>query len=151
MGAFCSCLGQRPSSQDGDLDRILNSEQPTYGTIEDSGGVSPRDEEELRRERDALEHITAQAADHMIDINHPSQADLNQGFVDTANHHREQTDDLSVEPSQDQDQDQDDSEEAAWLRGIEEEGTKIQIPQRGTLVMDISLLRNTPQRREVVH
>lgn len=87
----------------------------------------------------------------MIDINHPSQADLNQGFVDTANHHREQSDDLSVEPSQDQDQDQDDSEEAAWLRGIEEEGTKIQIPQRGTLVMDISLLRNTPQRREVVH
>lgn len=83
----------------------------------------------------------------MIDINHPSQADLNQGFVDTANHHREQTDDLSVEPSQDQD----DSEEAAWLRGIEEEGAKIQIPQRGTLVMDISLLRNTPHRREVVH
>jgi len=28
--------------------------------------VSPRDEEELRRERDALEHITAQAAEYVL-------------------------------------------------------------------------------------
>lgn len=52
----------------GDLDRILNSEQPSYGTIEQSGGIPPRDEEELRREREALEHITAEAAEYVLAV-----------------------------------------------------------------------------------
>lgn len=151
----------------GDLDRILNSEQPAYGTIERSGGMPPRDEEELRREREALEHITAEAAEyalageylcyytsdrehsHMIDIVHPSQADLDQGLSDTAKQTRHQADDPFVEPARYQEDD--DSEEAAWLEGLEEEGLKIQVPQRGTLAMDINLLRNTPQRKEAVY
>ena len=85
----------------------------------------------------------------MIDIVHPSQADLNQGLSDTAKQTRHQSNNPFVEPAQDEDED--DSEEAAWLQGLEEEGMKIQVPQRGTLVMDITLLRNTPQRKEAVH
>lgn len=151
----------------GDLDRILNSEQTTYGTIEESGRMPPRDEEELRREREALEHITAEAAEyalaeyrsshcisdraysHMIDIVHPSPADLNQGLSDTARQTRPQPDDPFAEPAHDQEED--DSEAAAWLEGLEEEGLKLQVPQRGSLVMDINLLRSTPQRKETVH
>ncbi|KAI5369729.1 hypothetical protein Slin15195_G006060 [Septoria linicola] len=146
MGALCSCLGQRPSSQDdGDLDRILNSEQPTYGTI-DYESVPPRDEEELRRERDALAHITARAADHMIDIVRPSQAELNQGLDDPAKHQSSHEDTTSADASHEENED---DEEAAWFEGLEDEEVSIQVPQRGNLVMDVSLLREPPQPKRL--
>ncbi|GIZ39868.1 hypothetical protein CKM354_000323400 [Cercospora kikuchii] len=145
MGALCSCLGQRPPSQDGDLDRILNSEQPTYGT-HDAGGIIPRDEEELRRERDALEYITARAADHMIDIINPSQADLDQARNDVSKHHTSYTDVSSANGQAQNHEEDSDDEEAAWLRDLEENDTDVAAPQRGNLVMDISLLRDASHK-----
>ncbi|KAM3419483.1 hypothetical protein BST61_g5408 [Cercospora zeina] len=143
MGALCSCLGQRPPSQDdGDLDRILNSEQPTYGT-HDGVGVIPRDEEELRRERDALEYITARAADHMIDITNPSQTDREQPRMDGVKHHISHVRVPDHPPKYEGDSDE---EEDAWLRDLGENDVDIAIPQRGNLVMDISLLRDTSQQ-----
>ncbi|CAK1355141.1 hypothetical protein CB0940_01101 [Cercospora beticola] len=142
MGALCSCLGQRPPSQDGDLDRILNSEQPTYGT-HDTGGIIPRDEEELRRERDALEYITARAADHMIDIINPSPADLDQARIDVSKHRTSDTGSSSANGQAQNHEEDSDDEEAAWLRDLEENDTDVAAPQRGNLVMDISLLRDT--------
>ncbi|EME49416.1 hypothetical protein DOTSEDRAFT_100271, partial [Dothistroma septosporum NZE10] len=76
MGICASCLGlNRHSSQDGDLDRILDSEQPSYGATDDSRHAHP-DEHELSRERQVLDRITARAADQMIDIQHPSYIEL---------------------------------------------------------------------------
>ncbi|KAF2207919.1 hypothetical protein CERZMDRAFT_101941 [Cercospora zeae-maydis SCOH1-5] len=143
MGALCSCLGQRPPSQDdGDLDRILNSEQPTYGT-HDGVGIIPRDEEELRRERDALEYITARAADHMIDIIYPSQTDLEQARMDGIKHHISH---VGVPNHPHNHEDDGDEEEDAWLRDLGENDVDIAVSQRGNLVMDISLLRDTSQQ-----
>lgn len=48
----------------GDLDRILDAEQPTYGTLPDRSGFVQPDEEDLRREREALEHITSHATEY---------------------------------------------------------------------------------------
>ena len=48
----------------GEFDRILDSaDQPSYGAVDDDG-IGQIDEEELRREREALEHITAHAAEY---------------------------------------------------------------------------------------
>ncbi|KAK4506345.1 hypothetical protein PRZ48_000075 [Zasmidium cellare] len=147
MGICASCLGlNRHPSQDGDLDRILDSaDQPSYGAI-DSDGVGQVDEEELRREREALEHITAQAADHMIDVLHPSHPDYSQNV----NHNGStQTPHVSQDETPDNEEDQEDAEEAAWLESIQSEGLDtVQVPQRGTLAMDLSMLREGPPHQK---
>ncbi|EME88052.1 uncharacterized protein MYCFIDRAFT_85944 [Pseudocercospora fijiensis CIRAD86] len=125
MGICASCLGlNRHPSHDREIDRLLNSEQPraAHGAV-DHGTFAQPDEEELRREREALEHITAQAADHMIDVLHPSQSDLDYGLV--LGGHRSYRDDPVEHSVACQDPqhsralpETEDSEEAAWLETL---------------------------------
>ncbi|KAF7190288.1 hypothetical protein HII31_08619 [Pseudocercospora fuligena] len=156
MGICASCLGlNRHPSQDREIDRLLNSEQPNaaYGAV-DHGAFAQPDEEELRREREALEHITAHAADHMIDVLHPSQSDLDYGTVlggdrsyrDDPVEHSTAYQDSQTSQAQPETED---SEEAAWLESVQSAHLDtIQMPKSGTLTMDIGLLRETrpPQR-----
>ncbi|KAJ9640395.1 hypothetical protein H2201_002557 [Coniosporium apollinis] len=78
MGICASCLGldRRPSQSDpSDTSQLLADQyEPQYGTI-NRGGASGRqepDQEEIRRQRDALERICAQTSDKLIDVSQVS-------------------------------------------------------------------------------
>lgn len=80
---------------------------------------------------------------HMIDIINPSQADLDQARIDVTKHHTSYTGSSSANGQAQNHEEDSDDEEAAWLRDLEENDTDVAAPQRGNLVMDISLLRDT--------
>ncbi|KXT07309.1 hypothetical protein AC578_445 [Pseudocercospora eumusae] len=160
MGICASCLGLNGHpSQDREIDRLLNSEQPNaaYGAVGHSTFAQP-DEEELRREREALEHITAHAADHMIDVVHPSQSDLHYGML-LGGHRSYLRDPVEHSAAYQHSQhgraqpETEDSEEAAWLESVQSaQLDTIQMPESGTLTIDIGLLRETrPPQRDPKH
>jgi hypothetical protein len=91
----------------------------------------------------------------MIDILHPSQSELDCGLTDHHHHNHNHNANPTYEPIDQGDklassEDAEDAEAAAWLESIQSEQLDaIQLPQGGTLVMDIGLLRDTQQRRKV--
>jgi len=154
MGGACSsCLGKRQhASQDGDLDRMLGSDQISYGAVDsfDYAHVQP-DEQELQRERDALEYITVNATDHMIDVLHPNDSNLN-------HHHHNHTHTATtgangttrssnisqaqhIQGEEAELDTQRDAEEEAWLASIAGLDTTVQLPQNRALVLDVAQLR----------
>ncbi|CAK3953291.1 hypothetical protein MYCGRDRAFT_98544 [Lecanosticta acicola] len=151
MGVCASCLGlNRHPSQDGDhLDRLLDSEQQSYGTADDTHLTQP-DEEELMREREALEHITAQAADDMIDVLHPSHDDWHHNPTTMSNHDPQyQPDSTHNGADNNEDGEEQEAGEAAWLESIQSAGLgQVQAPQRGTLAMDMGVLRDRGQHQK---
>lgn len=88
----------------------------------------------------------------MIDVVHPSQLRLSQAENRMDDGHADSPDSSTSdypEPQQDV-EDAEDPEEAAWLESIESaQLDTVQVPQRGTLVMDISLLRDSQTQRSV--
>ncbi|TKA79031.1 hypothetical protein B0A55_03154 [Friedmanniomyces simplex] len=159
MGICASCLGlnRHPSHNNGgqqvdETEALLDSsQQAQYGGLEDEDVAQP-DEEELRRGREALERITNEATDNMIDVSHPSSADLSQHFAHT-NHDRHTAGDHDTKsPCKPVDAVED--EEAAWLRSVQSAGldsvTQIKGLESGTLILDIGQLRSdSPARRPV--
>ncbi|KXT12783.1 hypothetical protein AC579_1806 [Pseudocercospora musae] len=160
MGICASCLGlNRHPSHDREIDRLLNSEQPNaaYGAVDHATFAQP-DEEELRREREALEHITAHAAVHMIDVLHPSQSDLHCAQVLGGNRsYRTDPTEHSAGYQESQHSraqpETEDFEEVAWLESVQSaQLDTIQMPKSGTLTMDIGLLRESrPSQRNPKH
>ncbi|KAK5163933.1 uncharacterized protein LTR77_010328 [Saxophila tyrrhenica] len=143
MGACASCLGlnRHPSQDDDETDPLVSTRQGDYGTVE-SEEVAQPDEEELRREREALEQITMEATDNMIDASHPGTSELSQHFA----HARPTT---PFESSADGPSDvEEDEDEAAWLESVQAAGMDEVVPvdeiQSGNLVMDFSRLRDDP-------
>ena len=53
-----------PISQRHETDALLNDQQAQYGAAGGGDAAQP-DEEELRREREALEHITTEATEYV--------------------------------------------------------------------------------------
>ncbi|KXT12785.1 hypothetical protein AC579_1806 [Pseudocercospora musae] len=142
-----------------EIDRLLNSEQPNaaYGAVDHATFAQP-DEEELRREREALEHITAHAAVHMIDVLHPSQSDLHCAQVLGGNRsYRTDPTEHSAGYQESQHSraqpETEDFEEVAWLESVQSaQLDTIQMPKSGTLTMDIGLLRESrPSQRNPKH
>ncbi|KAH9838815.1 Late endosomal/lysosomal adaptor and MAPK and MTOR activator [Teratosphaeria destructans] len=145
MGICASCLGlkRHPSWPDRETDPLLDHQQQSaqYGAVRDEDAAQP-DEEELRMEREALEQITAEASENMIDVSHTGTGELGHPRTHT-NHERhketERVDDGEAEP------DTQDAEEAAWLQSLQDEGLdsagEVKGLQSGTLVMDIGQLR----------
>ncbi|WPH02595.1 Hypothetical protein R9X50_00546000 [Acrodontium crateriforme] len=154
MGICQSCLGRRrqPSQDIDETDDLLGASQHSgYGAI-GTGHYAQPDEEELRRERAMLEHITTEAADNMIDVSHPTATELSSHFAQ-ANHGRHRdpngADYESVTDRDDHaDQSYDEAEENAWLQSIQAAGvdtvTQVKGIESGALVMDISHLRQDP-------
>ncbi|CZT22819.1 uncharacterized protein RCC_08525 [Ramularia collo-cygni] len=149
MGGVCSCLGKRQhASQDGDLDSILGSDQISYGATDsfDYAHAQP-DEQELQRERDALEHITVNATDHMIDVLHPNESNFNHTHTTapgTVHSNGGQGQHMGEAESDTQDADED-----AWLASIAGLGTAVRPPQKHTLVLDVAQLRQgAPQQKQ---
>ncbi|TKA26783.1 hypothetical protein B0A50_04229 [Salinomyces thailandicus] len=138
MGICASCLGlnRHPSHDIDETDALLDDSQPAqYGSAEDAHAVQP-DEEELRRQREALEQITAEAAENMIDVS--------QHHTAHSNHDRQgrDTTEAQAEPA--------DAEEAAWLQSIHSAGLDSDVEvkglQSGALVMDLSSLRQDARK-----
>ncbi|KAF2734390.1 hypothetical protein EJ04DRAFT_512514 [Polyplosphaeria fusca] len=81
MGICSSCLGlgRRPSdAEHSDSSHLLGDPyQPGYGSMNPAGthGAPQLDPEEIRRQRDALERICAQASDKLIDVSQAHFAD----------------------------------------------------------------------------
>ncbi|KAF2117196.1 late endosomal/lysosomal adaptor and MAPK and MTOR activator-domain-containing protein [Lophiotrema nucula] len=81
MGVCSSCLGlgRRPSdSERSDSSHLLgDAYQHNYGSINPGGahGGPQPDPEEIRRQRDALERICAQASDQLIDVSQATHTD----------------------------------------------------------------------------
>ncbi|KAF2766641.1 hypothetical protein EJ03DRAFT_353778 [Teratosphaeria nubilosa] len=143
MGICASCLGlnRHPSRQDRETDPLLEQQSAQYGAVRDEDVAQP-DEEELRQEREALEQITAEASENMIDVSHAGTGELGHYRTQT-NHERHkdsgQAADIKAEPEAQ------DAEEAAWLQSLQNEGIdsagEVKGLQSGTLVMDIGQLR----------
>lgn len=78
----------------------------------------------------------------MIDISHPSTAELNQHYRHT-NHDRQGTREHEANgPSKSPVEEPEDDEEAAWLRSVQADDiTQVKGLQSGALVMDVSQLR----------
>jgi len=145
MGNCASCLGRdrdRHSSQDSDLERILNEVQPSYGAFDGVLDIQP-DEDDLRREREALEHITSRAGDFMIDVRNTTSIDLDHeqpilshGLFATLTHapfpHSTAFSEVDVS-----------AEETEWLDSLQAVGDEQPPIQReGTLAMNMNLLRD---------
>ncbi|KJX97638.1 hypothetical protein TI39_contig475g00007 [Zymoseptoria brevis] len=125
------------SSRQGDLDRILDSRQTSYGAIDSNDRYSQAqpDEEELQREREALEYITADATEHMIDVLHPTDAAMEHS-IDNGNDRHIRDDHSESESGQD-------AEEEAWLESIKSaSAAQVKMPQNGTFVMNVGQLRD---------
>ncbi|KAK3115695.1 hypothetical protein LTR53_004711 [Teratosphaeriaceae sp. CCFEE 6253] len=145
MGACASCLGldRHPSPDDrvDETDALLDSVHGArYGSV-GSIDVAQPDQEELRREREALERITAEATDNMIDIAHPGSADFSHHFAHTPYDRRpaEANGPAKLAAAVD------DAEEAAWLQAVQSAGdgavTQVKGLQSGALIIDMSQFR----------
>ncbi|KAK4549410.1 hypothetical protein LTR36_006407 [Oleoguttula mirabilis] len=152
MGICASCLGlnRHPSQDIEETDPLLDDSRPAqYGSIvgRDGDDVAQPDEEELRRDREALELITAEAAENMIDVSHRSSADISHHIAYT-NHDRQATTHYETNAESEDPAGPEDAEEAAWLQSIQSDGldsvTGVKGLQSGALVLDISQLRQEP-------
>ncbi|QIX01925.1 hypothetical protein AMS68_007442 [Peltaster fructicola] len=160
MGVCASCLGlDRHPSHDRrtDTDRLLDdSPIAQYGAIETDDLDAQPDEEEVRREREVLEQITARAADNMIDVLHADHIEGEHHLTPNLSY-------LSLkglrtqQPTiKDQDEHTDEEIEQAWLKDIHASDTDNDVTVKGSytgnLVIDLGRLRQTDQsnvRREV--
>ncbi|KAK5125040.1 hypothetical protein LTR85_001231 [Meristemomyces frigidus] len=125
-------------------DPLLDDTRPAqYGSIGTEDDAQP-DEEELRREREVLERITAEAADNMIDVSHPSSSDLSHHIAHTS-HDRQTNQDHRQHTGQQDTAEPEDADEAAWLQSLQSDGldsvSGVEGLRSGALVMDISQLR----------
>lgn len=78
----------------------------------------------------------------MIDVLHPSHPDSNHNDPAHANH-------IAKDESPDDGEAKQDAEEAAWLESIQSAGLDtVQVPQRGTLAMDLGMLREGVQHQK---
>ncbi|KAF2837524.1 hypothetical protein M501DRAFT_1032758 [Patellaria atrata CBS 101060] len=75
MGICASCLGLQSSEPEtSDTQHLLSDPyQPQYGSNDRS--ISQPDQEEIRRQRDALERICAQTSDNLIDVSQAAVAE----------------------------------------------------------------------------
>ncbi|KAF9698023.1 hypothetical protein EKO04_004462 [Ascochyta lentis] len=122
MGICSSCLGGRSDDDPSDASQLLgDSYQPQYGTLDARPQHAPQpDPEEIRREREALEHICADTSSQLITVVQPTaQPDADQPPVsettDYAQHFSKRFPSLrglnkGPVPADDHDMD-----EAAWL------------------------------------
>ncbi|KAK3678530.1 hypothetical protein LTR78_001828 [Recurvomyces mirabilis] len=115
---------------------LSHHDQVQYCVIRAEEDVQP-DEEAMRREREALEEITARATDDMIDASHP--------VVGEYSYHSENNADESSTSAAET------ADEEAWLRSLEADGLgqKMQVKglNSGTLIMDIDQLRQDESAR----
>ncbi|KAK5135827.1 hypothetical protein LTR08_004654 [Meristemomyces frigidus] len=166
MGICASCLGlnRHPSQENRETDPLLDdSISSQYGGVGNSD-CTQLDGEELRREREALDLITAEAAEYvmlhgrmlwqkadsdsnMIDRSRPGSAESNHHMAHTNHDRYISTEDQTIAGPQDA-TGSEDAEEAAWLQSIQSAGldpvTEIKGLQSGPLVMDIGQLRQDP-------
>ncbi|KAK4891971.1 hypothetical protein LTR27_009498 [Elasticomyces elasticus] len=147
MGICSSCLGVRHPSRDqvNETDALLDDSRPVqYGSLDVDDSPSP-DEEELQRGREALERITNEATDNMIDVSHSSSTDLSQHLAHT-NHDRQpapQNDNSELSTKLAHPVTEDD--EAMWLQSVQASPatvTQVKGLHSGTLTLDIGRLRN---------
>ncbi|KAK0281222.1 hypothetical protein LTR91_000183 [Friedmanniomyces endolithicus] len=149
MGVCASCLGlnRHPSHDQVDESAALldDSHHVQYGGLADED-VAPPDEDEIRRAREALNRITNEATDNMIDVSHPSSTDLSQHYTH-ANHDRHTAGDHTSSRSSKLVEAMED-DEVAWLQSVRsaglDSGTQIKGLQTGSLVLDIGQLRSSP-------
>lgn len=82
----------------------------------------------------------------MIDVLHPSHPDYNPNV----NHNGSaQGTHIAQDETPDDEEGQEDAEEAAWLESIQSAGLDtVQVPQRGTLAMGLSMLRDATQHQK---
>ncbi|KAK0986075.1 hypothetical protein LTR91_010346 [Friedmanniomyces endolithicus] len=148
MGVCASCLGlnRHPSHDQLNESAALldDSHHVHYGGLADED-VAPPDEDEIRRAREALNRITNEATENMIDVSHPSSTDLSQHFTSTNHDRHTAGDNTSGGSIKAVDAIEDD--EAAWLRSVRsaglDSGTQIKGLQSGSLVLDIGQLRSS--------
>ncbi|KAK5688767.1 hypothetical protein LTS10_000745 [Elasticomyces elasticus] len=147
MGICSSCLGVRHPSRDqaNETDALLDDSRPVqYGSLDVEDSPSP-DEEELQRGREALERITNEATDNMIDVSHSSSTDLSQHLAHT-NHDRQpvpENDNAASSTKLAHTATEDD--EAIWLQSVQASPatlTQVKGLHSGTLTLDIGRLRN---------
>ena len=141
----------------------MDDRHEEYGGI-GSGDATQPDEEELRREREALEHITSEATEcinsnvlgetcltilgsNMIDVLHPGTADASHHFTNTGSQRKTHEEEgPKNKPGDTEEADED--EEATWLQSIQSTGvgnvTSLEGLKSGGLVMDMSQLRDEP-------
>lgn len=82
----------------------------------------------------------------MIDVLHPSHPDSNQN---TQHNGSAQAYRVASDEAPGNEEEQEDAEEAAWLESIQSAGLDtVQVPQRGTLAMDLSMLRDGSQHQK---
>lgn len=83
---------------------------------------------------------------HMIDVLHPSHPDSSQNAQHNGSPHAYQ---VANDQEPGNEQEQEDAEEAAWLESIQSAGLDtVQVPQRGTLAMNLSMLRDGSQHQK---
>lgn len=147
-------------NQGDENDPLLDSiHQGQYGGLE-AEDLSQPDEEELRREREELDRITAEATEYgrvcvlettdtddfrlMIDVSHPSMTEHCQQYLPT-NHDRYSSAELKSNGSPDGAEGTEDAEEAEWLQSLRSSGldsvSEVKGLQSGALIMDIGQLR----------
>ncbi|KAF2718394.1 hypothetical protein K431DRAFT_287676 [Polychaeton citri CBS 116435] len=149
MGICASCLGRErhhPSPDVDEHDPLLDDPvQANYGAFTEEEEPEP-DQEELRREREALDSISTYAQENMIDVLHQNTSEINHHLTlikaPTINHsYVHETTQAGWSGHQL------DAEDAAWLNSIKaSEGdgphsVKGVVP--GALVIDISRLRDS--------
>lgn len=89
---------------------------------------------------------------HMIDVLHPSQSELDYAHRNTSNRDtlEQPANDFNLADRSEREAKEhaEDPDEAAWLESIQSaQLDSVQIPKRGALVLDISLLRDSHPHR----
>ncbi|KAI6859992.1 hypothetical protein KC338_g1636 [Hortaea werneckii] len=138
MGICASCLGlnRHPSQDVDESDPLLDDSQPVhYGGLGGEDAAQP-DDEDLSREREALEQITAEASENMIDVS--------QHHTFRSSHSHQASADEDPDNAAEHQEDSEDAEEAAWLQSIQSAGldssNEVKGMQSGALIMDIGQL-----------
>ncbi|GAB7363379.1 hypothetical protein MBLNU230_g3657t2 [Neophaeotheca triangularis] len=129
MFRILSRLTQNRLTQLDETDPLLDSPSNQYGGTDEDEVTQP-DEEDLRREREELEQITARANSGMVDVLYASAADFSPH--------------TGAPASGDGQDDSDDAAEAAWLESVQAAGTASNTEDQGfpSLVMDVGQLRD---------
>ncbi|KAI7537275.1 hypothetical protein KC331_g11013 [Hortaea werneckii] len=139
MGICASCLGlnRHPSQDVDESDPLLDDSQPVhYGGLGGEDAAQP-DDEDLSREREALEQITAEASENMIDVSQHHTFRSSQSHQVNA--------EADPDNAAEHQEDSEDAEEAAWLQSIQSAGldstNEVKGMLSGALIMDIGQLR----------
>ncbi|EMC99454.1 hypothetical protein BAUCODRAFT_144876 [Baudoinia panamericana UAMH 10762] len=150
MGICASCLGlnRRSSHEVDESDPLLDhAQQNQYGGVGGEEFAEP-DEEELRRQREAFDRITAEAASNMIDISQADAADLRRQLAATTHgrrHSAKHEDNSPTEADQDGAAVGEEDEETAWLQSVQSANLAseedVKRLQSGPRVVDMSQLR----------